>query len=53
MAAPARRHSPSSRWYREVLGCASGHGGSEYERLVDNGELEARREADRILRPFR
>jgi catechol 2,3-dioxygenase-like lactoylglutathione lyase family enzyme len=29
----------SSRWYQEVLGCASGHGGSEYERLLANGEL--------------
>lgn len=25
----------SSRWYRELLGCRSVHGGREYERLVD------------------
>lgn len=25
----------SSRWYQRLLGCRSGHGGSEYERLVD------------------
>lgn len=25
----------SSRWYRELLGCRSAHGGREYERLVD------------------
>ena len=24
----------SSRGYQELLGCASGHGGAEYERLV-------------------
>ena len=29
----------SSRWYQEVLGCDSGHGGSEYERLLVNGDL--------------
>lgn len=29
----------SSRWYRELLGCRSGHGGPKYERLVANGEL--------------
>jgi catechol 2,3-dioxygenase-like lactoylglutathione lyase family enzyme len=29
----------SSRWYQELLGCESGHGGSEYERLVKDGEL--------------
>jgi len=27
----------SSRWYRELIGCRSGHGGKEYERLVDPG----------------
>ncbi len=27
----------SSLWYQAVLGCQSGHGGSEYERLVLNG----------------
>jgi catechol 2,3-dioxygenase-like lactoylglutathione lyase family enzyme len=25
----------SSRWYRKLLGCRSGHGGKEYEQLVD------------------
>jgi catechol 2,3-dioxygenase-like lactoylglutathione lyase family enzyme len=25
----------TSRWYRRLLGCASGHGGPDYERLVD------------------
>ena len=25
----------ASRWYQQLLGCRSGHGGSEYERLVD------------------
>jgi catechol 2,3-dioxygenase-like lactoylglutathione lyase family enzyme len=25
----------SSRWYQRLLGCRSGHGGAEYERLVD------------------
>ena len=30
----------SSRWYQRVLGCTSGHGGREYERVVDGaGEL--------------
>ena len=29
----------SSRWYQRLLGCQSAHGGSEYERLVSNGEL--------------
>ena len=30
----------SSRWYQQVLGCISGHGGTEYERLVGaEGEL--------------
>jgi hypothetical protein len=29
----------SSRWYQQLLGCESGHGGSEYERLVKDGEL--------------
>jgi catechol 2,3-dioxygenase-like lactoylglutathione lyase family enzyme len=29
----------SSRWYQRLLGCASGHGGGEYERLVLNGTL--------------
>ena len=25
----------ASRWYQRLLGCRSGHGGSEYEQLVD------------------
>jgi catechol 2,3-dioxygenase-like lactoylglutathione lyase family enzyme len=25
----------SSRWYQQLLGCTSGHGGDEYEQLVD------------------
>jgi catechol 2,3-dioxygenase-like lactoylglutathione lyase family enzyme len=29
----------SSRWYQRLLGCQSAHGGSEYERLVDDGCL--------------
>jgi len=29
----------SSIWYQRLLGCESGHGGSEYERLVANGRL--------------
>ena len=29
----------SSRWYQQLLGCESGHGGDEYERLVADGEL--------------
>ena len=30
----------SSRWYQQLLGCKSGHGGREYERLVDGaGQL--------------
>lgn len=29
----------SSRWYRHLLGCQSGHGGKQYEQLVANGEL--------------
>lgn len=27
----------SSRWHQEVLGCESGHGGEEYERLLPDG----------------
>ena len=27
----------ASRWYQELLGCRSDHGGTEYERLVANG----------------
>lgn len=29
----------SSRWYQQVLGTQSGHGGAEYERLVSEGRL--------------
>jgi len=29
----------SSRWYQQLLGCESAHGGPEYERLVAHGEL--------------
>ncbi len=29
----------SSRWYQRLLGCESGHGGPDYERLVDSGRL--------------
>ncbi len=29
----------SSRWYQQLLGCTSGHGGEEYERLNANGTL--------------
>jgi catechol 2,3-dioxygenase-like lactoylglutathione lyase family enzyme len=29
----------SSRWYQQLLGCGSGHGGPEYERLISDGRL--------------
>lgn len=29
----------SSRWYQQLLGCESGHGGAEYERLNVAGRL--------------
>jgi catechol 2,3-dioxygenase-like lactoylglutathione lyase family enzyme len=29
----------SSRWYQQVLGARSGHGGAEYEQLVVDGQL--------------
>jgi predicted enzyme related to lactoylglutathione lyase len=29
----------SSRWYQKLLGCTSGHGGPEYERLVDGERI--------------
>jgi catechol 2,3-dioxygenase-like lactoylglutathione lyase family enzyme len=29
----------SSRWYQHLLGCASAHGGPEYERLTYDGQL--------------
>ena len=35
----ARDVEASSRWYRQLLGCESAHGGSNYERLVSSGKL--------------
>jgi len=29
----------SSRWYQQLLGCRSGHGGPTYERLEHDGQL--------------
>jgi catechol 2,3-dioxygenase-like lactoylglutathione lyase family enzyme len=29
----------SSRWYQQLLGCRSAHGGSHYDQLVHHGEL--------------
>jgi hypothetical protein len=29
----------TSRWYQQLLGCRSDHGGPEYERLVCDGKL--------------
>ena len=29
----------SSRWYQQLLGCRSAHGGAEYERLVSDAAL--------------
>ena len=29
----------SSRWYRRLIGCESGHGGTKYERLNAQGRL--------------
>jgi len=29
----------SSRWYQRLLGCKNDHGGTEYGRLVSNGQL--------------
>jgi catechol 2,3-dioxygenase-like lactoylglutathione lyase family enzyme len=29
----------SSRWYQAVLGCESGHGGLDYERIIHKGRL--------------
>lgn len=31
----------SSRWFQDVLGLVSGHGGTEYEMLMDGSELVA------------
>jgi hypothetical protein len=36
---PVRNVEASSRWYQELPGRESGHGGSEYERLVKDGEI--------------
>jgi hypothetical protein len=38
----------SSRWYQELLGCDSGHGGEEYERLVHDGALVLQLIASRL-----
>ena len=35
----ARDVEASSRWYRRLLGCTSGHGGVEYERLNSGDRL--------------
>ncbi|HET6385542.1 MAG TPA: VOC family protein [Armatimonadota bacterium] len=29
----------SSAWYRRLLGCQSGHGGREYERIMDGDRI--------------
>ncbi|MCA9440045.1 MAG: VOC family protein [Candidatus Omnitrophica bacterium] len=29
----------SSAWYQKLLGCRSGHGGKEYERIVRDGRI--------------
>src|SRR3954469_22459876 len=29
----------TSTWYQQLLGCTSGHGGDEYERLMAGGQL--------------
>lgn len=29
----------SSQWYQALLGCKSGHGGPEYEQIVDEGRM--------------
>ncbi|MGB3171752.1 MAG: VOC family protein [Rhodococcus sp. (in: high G+C Gram-positive bacteria)] len=29
----------ASRWYQRILGATSGHGGSEYEQLLVDGEM--------------
>lgn len=31
----------ASRWFHEVLGLTSGHGGAEYEMLMDGDEVVA------------
>ncbi|HEV2209475.1 MAG TPA: VOC family protein [Verrucomicrobiae bacterium] len=35
----ARDVEATSRWYQQLLGCQSAHGGPNYERLVSNGRL--------------
>ena len=30
----------SSEWYQQLLGCQSGHGGQEYEQIVQDGEIK-------------
>ncbi|AKU20319.1 VOC family protein [Massilia sp. NR 4-1] len=29
----------ASRWYQQVLGCQSGHGGNDYEQLIHGGRM--------------
>lgn len=29
----------SSRWYQQLLGCQSGHGGKDYEQLTSDGRM--------------
>ena len=44
----------SSRWYQELLGLVSNHGGPEYERLLGVGEEEISQSAgDPVLVPLR
>jgi catechol 2,3-dioxygenase-like lactoylglutathione lyase family enzyme len=52
----------SSRWYCTLLGCTSGHGGREYERVMDGDEFvlqlhdwnvhEHRHLGDEVSRPW-
>jgi catechol 2,3-dioxygenase-like lactoylglutathione lyase family enzyme len=41
----------ASRWYQQVLGATSGHGGPEYEQLMVGGELDAQIVTDVHLNP--
>ena len=34
-----RNVESSSRWYRMLLGCRSGHGGADYEQLMSNDRM--------------
>ena len=34
-----RNVESSSRWYRTLLGCRSGHGGADYEQLMSNDRM--------------